>query len=221
MRVQMGEIPMKIETRYISGRQADTKTVLFGKAMELPVCFYGEEGIAIIPPYEDRKKIETELEKAAAGNALAAGIALDMMFNEKGNYLKTTGGMAGPKTAEDLQYLQSFAGQVGIPFLVKGVLSQRDAYQCLKAGVSGIKTGMAEEKEYFAHGSVAGDPEGDSRGNTCPGGNGSCRYDGCIYCDSAWRRCSLQKTVSGRRQEGDSAFHAVRTALSHVRSRLQ
>ena len=34
----MGEIPMKIETRYISGRQADTKTVLFGKAMELPVC---------------------------------------------------------------------------------------------------------------------------------------------------------------------------------------
>ena len=139
---------MKIETRYISGRQADTKTVLFGKAMELPVCFYGEEGIAIIPPYEDRKKIETELEKAAAGNALAAGIALDMMFNEKGSYLKTTGGMAGPKTAEDLQYLQSFAGQVGIPFLVKGVLSQRDAYQCLKAGVSGVivKTGMAEEK---------------------------------------------------------------------------
>ena len=48
----MGEIPMKIETRYISGRQADTKTVLFGKAMELPVCFYGEEGIAIIPPYD-------------------------------------------------------------------------------------------------------------------------------------------------------------------------
>ena len=130
---------MKIETRYISGRQADTKTVLFGKAMELPVCFYGEEGIAIIPPYEDRKKIETELEKAAAaGNALAAGIALDMMFDEKGSYLKTTGGMAGPKTAEDLQYLQSFARQVGIPFLVKGVLSQRDAYQCLKAGVSGI-----------------------------------------------------------------------------------
>ena len=54
---------MKIETRYISGRQADTKTVLFGKAMELPVCFYGEEGIVIIPPYEDRKKIETELER--------------------------------------------------------------------------------------------------------------------------------------------------------------
>lgn len=129
---------MKIETRYISGRQADTKTVLFGKAMELPVCFYGEEGIAIIPPYEDRKKIETELEKAAAGNALAAGIALDMMFDEKGSYLKTTGGMAGSKTAEDLQYLQGFARQVGIPFLVKGVLSQRDAYQCLKAGVSGI-----------------------------------------------------------------------------------
>ena len=58
---------MKIETRYISGRQADTKTVLFGKTMELPVCLYGEEGIVIIPPYEDRKKIETELEKAAAG----------------------------------------------------------------------------------------------------------------------------------------------------------
>lgn len=111
-----GGIPMKIETRYISGRQADTKTVLFGKAMELPVCFYGEEGIVIIPPYEDRKKIETELEKAAAGNALAAGIALDMMFNEKGSYLKTTGGMAGPKTAEDCSTCKALPDRWEFPF---------------------------------------------------------------------------------------------------------
>lgn len=129
---------MKIETRYLSGRQADTKTILFGRTMEMPVGFYGEEGIVIIPPYDDRAKIETALKKAAEDHALAAGIALDMMFNEKGTYLETTGGMMGSKTMEDLQYFQNFAAKSGIPFLVKGVLSQRDAYQCLKAGVSGI-----------------------------------------------------------------------------------
>ena len=155
---------MKIETRYLSGRQADTKATLFGRKMELPVCFYREqedhcgrenaqedretekekwtaslaEDIVLIPPYEDREKIEAALKKAAEDNALAAGIALDMLFDEKGNYQRDRKGMMGPKTADDLKYLQSCAEKPGIPFLVKGVLSKRDAYQCLKAGVSGI-----------------------------------------------------------------------------------
>lgn len=136
--IQTGGLPMKIETRYLSGGQADTKTTLFGRNMELPVCFYTDEGIVVIPPYEDVEKIEAALEKAAKAHALAAGIALDMLFDEKGKYLEIPGGMTGPKTMEDLQDLQSFAKKAGIPLLVKGILSQRDAYQCLKAGVSGI-----------------------------------------------------------------------------------
>lgn len=162
--IQTGGLPMKIETRYLSGRQADTKTTLFGRTMELPVCFYREqeeycgkgdvqedkeaekekrttsltEDIEIIPPYEDVKKIEAVLEKTAEHHALAAGIALDMLFDEKGNYQKDRTGMMGPKTVDDLKYLQKCADKLAIPFLVKGVLSQRDAYQCLKAGVSGI-----------------------------------------------------------------------------------
>lgn len=94
----------------------------------------GARTIRIIKPYEDREKILDQMAFAERIGALAVGIDIDHIFG-KGQYDVVLGERMAPQTKEDLQ---SFVKAIGLPFVVKGVLSVTDAVKCAEAGVRGI-----------------------------------------------------------------------------------
>ncbi|MBO5055879.1 MAG: alpha-hydroxy-acid oxidizing protein [Lachnospiraceae bacterium] len=95
----------------------------------------GARTIKIIKPYADNKMIFERIEHAKKCGVLAVGIDVDHAFNGSGNYDTVLGYEMRPKSADEIR---EFAGAAGIPFIIKGVLSEKDAYKCLKAGVKGI-----------------------------------------------------------------------------------
>ncbi len=95
----------------------------------------GAKTLALVKPYEDHKLIIAQMERAAECNAFAIGLEIDCVFGREGNPRRIKGHALGPKTLEALGQL---AAASPLPFVVKGVLSQKDAYKCLEAGASGI-----------------------------------------------------------------------------------
>ena len=67
---------------------------------------------------------------------LALGMATAHAFNGSGGYDNVLGLPMKPKTTEELR---DFVQAAEIPFIVKGVLSPKDAEKCLKAGCKGIQ----------------------------------------------------------------------------------
>lgn len=95
----------------------------------------GARTIKIIKPYKDNKIVFDRIAHAKKCGVLAVGMDVDHAFNGNGEYDNILGYEMAPKSMEEIR---EFVAAAEIPFVVKGVLSERDAYKCLEAGVRGI-----------------------------------------------------------------------------------
>ena len=96
----------------------------------------GAATIKIIKPHADNKEVFRKIEHAKKAGCFAVGMDIDHAFNGSGGYDNVLGLPMKPKTTEELR---DFVQAAEIPFIVKGVLSPKDAEKCLKAGCKGIQ----------------------------------------------------------------------------------
>jgi isopentenyl diphosphate isomerase/L-lactate dehydrogenase-like FMN-dependent dehydrogenase len=95
----------------------------------------GARIVKIVKPYADRDLIFEKIAHAEKAGALAVGMDIDYFFGRK-----QTPGFAkdypvSPKTLGDIK---GFVKAAGLPFILKGVLSEQDAAKALEAGAGGI-----------------------------------------------------------------------------------
>ena len=95
----------------------------------------GAATIKIIKPHADNKEVFRKIEHAVNAGCFAVGMDIDHAFNGSGGYDNV---MGLPMKAKSTEELRDFVQAAKVPFVVKGVLSARDAEKCLKAGVRGI-----------------------------------------------------------------------------------
>lgn len=95
----------------------------------------GAQTIRIIKPYADEEKIFSMIRCAERNGALAVGMDIDHMFGLKGDRDICMGELMEVKSSEDLK---RYVDSTELPFIIKGVLSVRDALKCLEIGVKGI-----------------------------------------------------------------------------------
>jgi len=95
----------------------------------------GARTIKIIKPYADNDYIFRKIEHAERCGVMAVGIDLDHAFSGNGRYDVVLGDEMRPKS---LTELKEFVKSTKLPFIIKGVLSEQDAYKVLEAGVKGI-----------------------------------------------------------------------------------
>ncbi|MCQ2575821.1 MAG: alpha-hydroxy-acid oxidizing protein [Treponema sp.] len=95
----------------------------------------GAASIKIIKPHLDNKEVFRKIEHAVKTGCFAVGMDIDHSFKVDGTYDEVLGLNMKPKTTEELK---DFVQAAGIPFIVKGVQSPKDAEKCLKAGCAGI-----------------------------------------------------------------------------------
>lgn len=95
----------------------------------------GAKTIKIIKPHAENKNIYRKLEHAEQCGCFAVGMDIDHAFNSKGQYDSVLG---LPMTGKTLDEIKDFVKATKLPFIIKGVLSERDADKCLEAGVKGI-----------------------------------------------------------------------------------
>ena len=95
----------------------------------------GARTIKIIKPHADNREVLRKIEHAVKSGCMAVGMDIDHAFNSQGGYDNVFGLSMKAKSAEELA---EFVQASGVPFIVKGVLSTRDAEKCLKAGCAGI-----------------------------------------------------------------------------------
>ena len=152
-----------IETRYMDSDTPDITYELFGQKASSPVMtaalshldhfmfpgaanalakgakeagailWYGM--IEVIKPYADRDLIYRKIQHAQNLGLLAVGIDIDHAFSDDGSYDIVSGEKMAPlATSELAEIIRS----TGLPVIVKGVLSLRDAERCLGAGAKGL-----------------------------------------------------------------------------------
>lgn len=95
----------------------------------------GAATIKIIKPHADNREVFRKIEHAVGCGCFAVGMDIDHSFKADGTYDEVLGLNMKPKSTEELA---DFVTAAGIPFIVKGVQSTRDAEKCLKAGCAGI-----------------------------------------------------------------------------------
>lgn len=95
----------------------------------------GAKSIKIIKPHADNREVFRKMEHAVKVGCIAVGMDTDHAFNSTGGYDDVFGLPMRPKTAGELE---EFVQAAGVPFIVKGVMSPRDAEKCAKAGCAGI-----------------------------------------------------------------------------------
>ena len=95
----------------------------------------GAKTVKIIKPHADNKLVFKKIEHAVRAGCLAVGMDIDHAFNASGGYDNVFG---LPMKAKSTEELANFVQAAGIPFIAKGVLSARDADNCLKAGCAGL-----------------------------------------------------------------------------------
>ncbi|NLL73911.1 MAG: alpha-hydroxy-acid oxidizing protein [Clostridiales bacterium] len=95
----------------------------------------GARTINIIKPYADHNYILKRIEHAENCGVMAVGMDVDHSFGSNGKYDIVLGEEMEPKSLSQLkEYIQS----TKLPFIIKGVLSEQDAYKALEAGAKGI-----------------------------------------------------------------------------------
>ncbi len=95
----------------------------------------GARTVKIIKPYEDNDEIFAKIAHAEASGAFAVGMDIDHWFSATGGHDTVLGRAMRPKSPAEIR---SFIESTRLPFVVKGVLSERDAAACLEAGAGGI-----------------------------------------------------------------------------------
>ena len=100
------------------------------------ICATGAATIKIIKPHADHNEVFRKIEHAKKAGCFAVGMDIDHAFNGSGGYDNVLG---LPMKAKSTEELADFVKAAEIPFIVKGVLSTKDAEKCLKAGCRGIQ----------------------------------------------------------------------------------
>lgn len=95
----------------------------------------GARSIKIIKPHADNREVFRKIEHAVAQGCFAVGMDTDHAFNSNGGYDDVFGLPMRPKSTAELK---EFVQAAGVPFIVKGVLSPRDAEKCAEAGCAGL-----------------------------------------------------------------------------------
>ncbi len=95
----------------------------------------GAKVVKIIKPYADTDKVFEKIVQAEKYGAFAVGMDIDFVFGSKTQKYLAQGNPVSPKTMEDIK---SFIKATKLPFILKGVLSERDAEKALETGASGI-----------------------------------------------------------------------------------
>ena len=95
----------------------------------------GARTIKIIKPHADNAEVFRKIEHAVANGCFAVGMDTDHAFNSEGGYDNVMGLPMKPKSQAELA---EFIQAAGVPFVVKGVLSPRDAEKCARVGCAGI-----------------------------------------------------------------------------------
>ncbi len=95
----------------------------------------GARTIKIIKPHADNAEVFRKIAHAVKAGCIAVGMDIDHSFSSDGQYDNVMGLPMKSKTTEELK---AFVQASGVPFIVKGVMSSKDAEKCLEAGVSGI-----------------------------------------------------------------------------------
>jgi isopentenyl diphosphate isomerase/L-lactate dehydrogenase-like FMN-dependent dehydrogenase len=95
----------------------------------------GAKIIKIIKPYADRDLIFKKIAHAEKAGVLALGMDTDFVF---GGRRRRGFAMEYPVSPKTLGDIKDFAGATKLPFILKGILSERDAEKALEAGAGGI-----------------------------------------------------------------------------------
>lgn len=95
----------------------------------------GAKTIKIIKPYADNGLIFERIEHAKSCGVLAVGMDIDHGLDPRGRYDKVLGYDMKPKSMEEIR---EFVRAAEIPFVIKGILSEKDAYKSLEAGAKGL-----------------------------------------------------------------------------------
>lgn len=107
-----------------------------GSEQELEaVLATGAKTVKIIKPHADNRVVFGKMEHAVKAGCIAVGMDIDHAFNSQGGYDSVFGLPMKAKTTDEIR---DFVQAAGVPFIVKGVLSPRDAEKCLEAGCAGI-----------------------------------------------------------------------------------
>ena len=95
----------------------------------------GAKTVKIIKPHADEDLVMHKIRHAEEHGAIAVGMDIDHAFSRRGTYDVVRGYDMRPRTFDDLK---RYVNSTRLPFVVKGVLSVRDALLCAEAGVQGI-----------------------------------------------------------------------------------
>lgn len=94
----------------------------------------GAKTIRIVKPYDDNGKVRDQMKFAEDAGAFGIGMDIDHIFGETGLDI-----CAGEKMAvQTTDMLRSYVESTKLPFVVKGVLSVRDAIACAEGGAAAI-----------------------------------------------------------------------------------
>ena len=95
----------------------------------------GADTVRIIKPFADHDRILSEMAFARECNAAAVGMDIDHIAGKDGDYDVVDGAPMGPVLFSDLC---AFVKSAGLPFVVKGVLSVKDALKARDAGAAAV-----------------------------------------------------------------------------------
>lgn len=95
----------------------------------------GAKTIKIIKPHADNREVFRKIGHAISCGCIAVGMDIDHSFQSNGQYDNV---MGLPMKAKSTEELREFVQASSVPFIVKGVMSAKDAEKCLSVGVSGI-----------------------------------------------------------------------------------
>lgn len=95
----------------------------------------GAKTVKIIKPHADNAEVLRRIHHAESIGCIAVGMDIDHAFNSSGGYDNIFGLPMRPKTTAEIA---DFVQASQLPFIVKGVLSAKDAEKCAKAGCRGI-----------------------------------------------------------------------------------
>ena len=94
----------------------------------------GAKTIRIVKPYDDNGKVRDQMQFAESVGAFGIGMDIDHIFGETGLDICVGETMA----VQTMDMLRSYVESTKLPFVVKGVLSARDAVACAEIGAKAI-----------------------------------------------------------------------------------
>ncbi|MBQ8624135.1 MAG: alpha-hydroxy-acid oxidizing protein [Oscillospiraceae bacterium] len=106
-----------------------------GEYDEMKAIFASAKTVRIIKPHANNDDVLWRIEHAVNNGAFAVGMDIDHAFSWDGNYDNVLGLPMKPKSFDEIKM---FVKAAKVPFIIKGVLSVKDAVKCAEAGVKGI-----------------------------------------------------------------------------------